>query len=379
MNITRNLLLSKIQEEYEIHQVCALLGPRQCGKTTLAKAYVATYQGPVHFFDLENPLHLARFENPMTSLQNLEGLIVIDEVQLRQDLFPVLRVLVDEKKDRKFLVTGSASRDLLKQSSETLAGRIGYHQITPFSMSEVDDWKKLWDVGGFPKSYLANSIKNSERWRDEYIKTFLERDVFKLLLDITPNIVEKLWKMLAHINGQVINYAGLSKSLGVDQRTVKRYIEILEGVFMVRILKPWHTNLGKREVKSPKIYIRDTGILHRLLDLDSENLQFYPYIGHSFEGFAIEQLISHFDAYDRSYFWSVHESAELDFLVTKGMKKIGFEIKYSDAPKRTKSMYMAIDDLKLDHLYIITPGDQIFQIDEKVTSVGISRIKTLKI
>ncbi len=379
MNITRNLLLSKIQEEYEIHQVCALLGPRQCGKTTLAKAYVATYQGPVHFFDLENPLHLARFENPMTSLQDLDGLIVIDEVQLRPDLFSVLRVLVDEKKDRKFLVTGSASRDLLRQSSETLAGRIGYHQITPFTMSEVDDWKKLWDVGGFPKSYLASSTKNSERWRDEYIKTFLERDIFKLSLDITPNIVEKLWKMLAHINGQICNYAGLSKSLGIDQRTVKRYIEILEGAFMVRILKPWHTNLGKREVKSPKLYIRDTGILHRLLDLDSENLQFYPYIGHSFEGFAIEQLISHFDIYDKSYFWSVHESAELDFLVTKGMKKIGFEIKYSDAPKITKSMHVAMEDLKLDHLYIITPGDQIFQMDNKVTSVGISHIKTLKI
>jgi len=379
MDITRNLLLSKIHAEYDVHQVCALLGPRQCGKTTLAKAYISTCTEEVHFFDLENPTHLARFENPMISLQNLHGLIVIDEVQLRPDLFKILRVLVDEDKNRKFLITGSASRDLLQQSSETLAGRIGYHNITPFSMHEVDDWQKLWEVGGFPKSYLASSIKNSERWRDEYIKTFLERDIFKLSLDITPHIVEKLWKMLAHINGQIMNFAGLSKSLGVDQRTIKRYIEILEGAFMVRILKPWHTNIGKREVKSPKIYIRDTGILHRLLDLDSSSLSFYPYIGHSFEGFAIEQLIALFDADDKSYFWSVHESAELDFLITKGMKKIGFEIKYSDAPKITKSMHMSIEALNLDQLYIITPGDDVFQMNDKITALGISCIKTLKL
>jgi len=377
MDITRNLLLSKIHEEYDVHQVCALLGPRQCGKTTLAKAYVSTFQENVHFFDLENPHHLARFENPMISLQNLHGLIVIDEVQLRPDLFPILRVLVDHDKNRKFLITGSASRDLLQQSSETLAGRIGYNDVTPFTLNEVDDWKKLWECGGFPKSYLATSRTNSERWRDEYIKTFLERDILKLFPDITSHIVAKLWKMLAHVNGQILNYAGLSKSLGIDQRTIKRYIEMLESAFMVRILKPWHSNIGKREVKSPKIYMRDTGILHRLLDLDSSNLQFYPYIGHSFEGFAIEQLTSHLDG--KSYFWSVHESSELDFLVTKGIKKVGFEIKYSDTSKITKSMHAAIDLLKLDQLYIINPSDDVFQMDEKITSVGIARIKTLKI
>ena len=379
MDITRNLLLSKIHEEYDVHQVCALLGPRQCGKTTLAKAYVSTFQENVHFFDLENPHHLARFENPMISLQNLHGLIVIDEVQLRPDLFPILRVLVDHDKNRKFLITGSASRDLLQQSSETLAGRIGYNDVTPFTLNEVDDWKKLWECGGFPKSYLATSRTNSERWRDEYIKTFLERDILKLFPDITSHIVAKLWKMLAHVNGQILNYAGLSKSLGIDQRTIKRYIEMLESAFMVRILKPWHSNIGKREVKSPKIYMRDTGILHRLLDLDSSNLQFYPYIGHSFEGFAIEQLTSHLDVNGKSYFWSVHESSELDFLVTKGIKKVGFEIKYSDTSKITKSMHAAIDLLKLDQLYIINPSDDVFQMDEKITSVGIARIKTLKI
>ncbi len=195
MSIERNLLLSKIREEYEVHKVCALLGPRQCGKTTIAKAYASELSENVHFFDLENPIHLARFENPMTSLQDLEGLIIIDEIQLRPDLFPILRVLVDDNRDRRFLITGSASRDLLRQSSETLAGRIGYHQVTPFSLNEVGDWKKLWEVGGFPKSYLASSMKNSERWRDEYIKTFLERDILKLSLDITPHIVEKLWKL----------------------------------------------------------------------------------------------------------------------------------------------------------------------------------------
>ena len=263
MLIPRDNIISKILCEYDSHQICALLGPRQCGKTTIVKNFASNIEEPVAFFDLENPLHIARLESPMLALEDGKEFIIIDEVQLRPDLFPVLRVLVDENPSKKFLITGSASRDLLKQSSETLAGRIGYLQITPFNISEAKDWKKLWRVGGFPKSFLSKSEIASERWRDEYIKTFLERDILKLGFDITPHLITKLWKMIAYSHGQILNIHSLGQSLAIDQRTVKKYLEILEGAFMINILKPFHTNLMKRQVKSPKIYIRDSGLLHR--------------------------------------------------------------------------------------------------------------------
>jgi hypothetical protein len=377
MNIDRDKLLVKIDEEYEVHQVCALLGPRQCGKTTLARRYMSQSQDQVHFFDCENPMHLARLENPMLTLEPLSGLTVIDEVQLRPDLFPVLRVLVDNNPRQKYLITGSASRDLIRQSSETLAGRIGYHQITPFSLEEVDDWSLLWQVGGFPKSFLAKTSKGSERWRDEYIKTFLERDILSLGLEVSPQLAGKLWKMLAHMHGQILNIQSLSKSLGVDQRTIKRYLMILEGAFMITLLKPWHTNLGKREVKSPKVYIRDSGLLHRLLGFNSENFKFNPSLGSSFEGFAIEELARIFSSYDQMYFWSIHNGAELDLLIENGVDKIGFEIKCIDKPHITKSMRIALEDLALRHLYLIVPGEHNFKLDEKITCLGVASIKSL--
>ena len=377
MEIKRDKLLSKINEEYEVHQVCALLGPRQCGKTTLAKTYVNQIHDQVHFFDCENPLHIARLENPLLTLGSLNGLIVIDEVQLRPDLFSVLRVLVDENPNQKFLITGSASRDLLQQSSETLAGRIGYHQITPFSLEEVKDWQLLWKVGGFPRSFLARSAKSSERWRDEYIKTFLERDILYLGLEVSPQLAGKLWRMLAHMHGRILNIHSLSKSLGVDQRTVKRYLGILEGAFMINLLKPWYANLGKREVKSPKVYIRDSGLLHRLLGFSDENLEFNPALGSSFEGFAIEEIIRYFTSYEISYFWATHNGAELDLLIERGIKKLGFEIKYTDNPRITKSMRIALEDLDLDHLYLVIPGEHNFQLDKKITCIGISNISSV--
>ncbi|WP_410519431.1 ATP-binding protein [Candidatus Phycorickettsia trachydisci] len=374
----RNKLLKKIEEEYEVHQVCALLGPRQSGKTTLAKTYMKNIDDQVHFFDCENFLHLSQLENPLLTLEPLKGLVVIDEVQLKPDLFGTLRVLVDNNPDQRFLITGSASRDLIHQSSETLAGRIGYHQITPFSLEEVDsNWQRLWEVGGFPKSFLAKSSKISERWRDEYIKTFLERDILGLGLEVSPQVAGKLWRMLAHMHGQILNMHNLSKSLGIDQRTVKRYLNILEGAFMITLLRPWYTNVGKREIKSPKVYIRDSGILHRLLNFSSENFQFNPSIGSSFEGFVVEEISRYFDCYENAYFWATHNGAELDLIINKGMKKIGFEVKYTDKPCVTKSMRIASEALELEHLYVIIPGTHNFRLDEKITCLGIANCSDL--
>ncbi|CAK6513475.1 ATP-binding protein [Rickettsia helvetica] len=374
----KQYLLSKIEEEYSIHQVCGLVGPRQSGKTTLVKSYLNSIEIPTHFFDCENPLHLARLENPMLTFQELQGLIVIDEVQLRPDLFPVLRVIVDNNKESKFLVTGSASRDLLNQSSETLAGRIGYHQVTPFTLEEVKDWKLLWKRGGFPKSFLAASNKLSERWRDEYIKTFLERDILKLGFDLTPSIVNKLWRMLSFMQAQVLNIHHLSQSLGIDHRTVKRYLNILESAFMITLLRPWHNNSKKREVKSPKIYIRDSGLLYRLLGLSDEEIEFNPKLGASFEGFVIEEIVRHFNAYETSYFWATHSGAELDLLITNGIRKIGFEIKYTENPKITKSMNIALNDLELEHLYLIIPSNEKFKLSENITCLGIENLRFCK-
>ena len=374
MHIYRGNFLNKISQEFEIHQVCALLGPRQCGKTTLAKELASQSQIPVHFFDCENPLHLARLKSPLIAFQELQGLIVIDEVQRRPDLFPVLRVLVDEDKSKQFLITGSASRDLIHQSSETLAGRIGYYQITPFSLDEVEDWHKLWLRGGFPKSYLASSSKLSLRWRDEYILSFLERDLPALGFNITPYLIGKLWRMLAHLHGQTLNYHDLSRSLDVDQRTIKKYLHILEGAFMITLLKPWHTNLSKREVKAPKIYIRDTGLLHRLFMLPEDNIEDHPKLGASYEGFAIEQILRRFNNDQGSYFWATHNGAELDLLIHYQDKTLGFEIKYTDSPRITRSMHIALEDLQLDHLFIIIPQKEYFPLSDKVTCLGIENI-----
>ncbi len=379
MHIDRHRWLEKILNEFEIHSVCALLGPRQCGKTTLAKHFIDNFSGKSYFFDCENPLHLAQLDSPMTAFERIEGLIVIDEVQLRPDLFPVLRVIVDEYPNKKFLITGSASRDLIHQSSESLAGRIGYHQITPFSIDEIDNFHKLWERGGFPKSYLASSKEKSIRWREQYIQTFLERDLAWLGFNVSPPLMAKLWRMIAHMHGQTVNYHELARSLDFDQRTIKRYLYILEGAFMIQLLRPWHTNLPKREVRAPKVYIRDSGILHTLLSLSQDDIYNSPKLGASFEGFAIEQIIRYFDAFRDCYFWGVHTGAELDLLLTKGGKRIGFEMKYTDSPKITVSMRHALEDLKLDHLYIVIPQKTHFQLEKNITCLGIDQISKIQL
>ena len=377
----RDLYIQLINDQYRIHSICALLGPRQVGKTTLAKAYIKSHpKQPLSFFDLENPLDLARLENPMLTLSKLtDQLIVIDEIQRRPDLFPVIRVLVDEEdKNRKFLILGSASRDLIRQSSETLAGRIGYIELPPFSLIEIKNCEKLWIRGGFPKSYLAQSNQDSYNWRQSYITTFLERDIPSLGFQIPPQQLRRFWLMLAHYHGQIFNASELGRSLGISDHSARKYLDILVGTFMVRMLNPWFENLGKRQVKSPKIYFRDSGVLHALIGiLDQTQLDIHPKLGAVWEGFALEEIIRlHSATSEECYFWATQSGAELDLLILKNGKKIGFEFKYTDTPKISSSMQIAITDLKLDHLYVIFPGKISFSLSEHITAQGLEAILT---
>lgn len=378
----RPYYLDQINFQFRIHSVCGLLGARQVGKTTLSKQYAKMYE-KIHLFDLEDPFDLARLENPLLALRNLNAsnpsksgsvpnLIVIDEIQRRPDLFPVLRVLVDESPHR-LLILGSASRDLLQQSSETLAGRIGYIELPPFSVDEVPDQKLLWVRGGFPQSYLAEFALESYAWRQSYITTFLERDIPMLGFNIPPLHIRRFWMMLAHYNGQILNSSEIGKSLTISNHTVRNYIEILSGTFMVRILQPWFENISKRQVKSPKVYIRDSGLLHALLGIqDYDHLLVFPKLGASWEGFALEEIIKRYHATpEECYFWATQSGAELDLLIVKDGKRIGFEFKHTDYPKITPSMRIALETLHLDHLYVITPHEKSFAMDEKITAQGL--------
>jgi uncharacterized protein len=375
----RTLYLEEIKKHFRVHTVCAILGPRQVGKTTLAKMYIEQhFPQDAYFFDLENPIDLARLENPMLALESLpQQLIVIDEIQRRPDLFPVLRVLADrEHTKQKFLILGNASRDIIAQSSETLAGRIGYIELPPFSLFEVKDSKKLWSRGGFPRSYLAETDQDSYVWRQSYITTFLERDIPNLGFNVPPQQMRRFWFMLAHYHGQIFSTHELSKSLAVSDHMVRKYLDILSGTFMIRILYPWFENLQKRQVKSPKIYFRDSGILHALLGItDDMQLQTYPKLGSFWEGFALEEIIRIFEASSNEcYFWATHADAELDLFIIKNNKRLGFEFKYTDAPKITKSMHIAQEDLNLDHLAIVYPGDQVFPLSDKISVYGLETI-----
>jgi hypothetical protein len=341
----------------------------------LANEYAQRY-GKVYFFDLENPIDLARLENPMLALANLQSdLVIIDEIQRRPELFPVLRVLVDAK-PRKFLILGSASRDLLKQSSETLAGRIGYIELPPFSIAEVKDEKRLWLRGGFPRSYLAALNEESYAWRQAYIATFLERDIPNLGFNIPPVLMRRLWMMLAHYHGQILNATEIGKSLSISHHTVRKYLDILAGTFMVRILTPWFENISKRQIKSPKIYLRDSGLLHALVNIQNEEqLQVYPKLGSSWEGFALEEIIKEYHAsLEECYFWAIQSGAELDLLIIKDGKRIGFEFKHTDFPKVTPSMNIALEILNLEHLYIVFPySGESFPLSNKITARGLNK------
>jgi len=369
--MNRNQYLQEIETAFSVNPVCAILGPRQCGKSTLAGMYAKTQQ-LTHVFDLEDPTDLARLENPKLALMDLDGLIIIDEIQRRPDLFPIIRVLVDKFKKR-FLILGSVSRDLINQSSETLAGRISYLELTPFSYSEVHEVKNLWLRGGFPLSYLAKDITTSALWRKSYITTFLERDIPNLGINIPAETIRRFWMMLANSHGNIFNASELGRSLGYSDTTIKRYLDILVGTFMIRRLNPWFENISKRQVKSPKVYFKDSGILHSLLGItDNESLITNPKLGASWEGLALEEVIRYnkADALD-CYFWATHSNAELDLLIVQNGKKMGFEVKYTDAPKITLSMQIAINDLKLDSLTVIIPGNHNFPLSDRIKVMGL--------
>ncbi len=377
----RSDFLSIIEKRFRTQRIIGLLGPRQCGKTTLAKAYAATEKGFArkNYFDLENPNDAERLREPYQSLSDLRGLIVIDEIQRSPDLFPILRVLHDEDPDKRFLVLGSASKHLLHQSSESLTGRIHYEEVTPFNMNEVPEWKRLWFRGGFPRSYLAASDSESFDWRQDYVRTLLEQDVPNLGFRIPAIHLRRFWMMLANSHSQIFNANQLAQSLDLSANSMRRYLDLLADMFMVRILQPWHANIGKRQVKSPKTYIRDSGLFHYLVDVASDD-DFAMSLkrGASFEGFAIEEITRVLGARPEDcFFWGTHSGAELDLLMIRRGKKIGFEIKLTDKPKLTTSMRIAHDDLGLEHLYVIHPGNVSWSLASWATALAFSEIGEL--
>jgi hypothetical protein len=348
-------------------RVVALLGPRQCGKTTLAREFVRV-DSP-NYFDLEDPAGLARLSEPETALRPLRGLVVIDEVQRRPELFPLLRVLADRRPlPARFLILGSASPELLRQSSETLAGRMETVPLEGFRLADVGAARqeRHWLRGGFPRSFIARSETDSLAWRQQFVQTFLERDIPQLGVQVPASALRRFWHMLAHHHGQIWNAAEFARSLGFGEATARRYLDLLSGVFMVRQLPPWFENLGKRQVKSPKIYVRDSGLLHTLLGIKSRrDLEMHPKLGASWEGYAIEEVLKSLQP-DEAYFWATHQGAELDLLLFKNGRRIGVECKRSDSPTLTPSMRIAIADLRLDHLHVVYPGTRPYKLAAEV-------------
>lgn len=373
--------LGAIKRLFQSHPIVAILGPRQVGKTTLARQYVQSLKVPSHHFDLEDANDLARLSDPKLALGRLRGLVVIDEIQLRPELFPALRVLVDAPKNPlRVLVLGSASPELLKQSSETLAGRIAYHELSGFSLGEVEPLRldRLWLRGGFPRSFLAKSDLVSHDWRAGFVRTFLERDLPQLGFNLPAPQLRRFWTMVAHYHGQIWNASEVAGSMGVADTTARRYLDLLTSTFMVRQLLPWAENLGKRQVKSPKIYFADSGILHTLLGLRTMgDLQTHPKLGASWEGFLLSELITRLNvAWDECYFWATHQGAELDLLVVRGNRRHGFEFKRASSPTVTKSMHIAMQDLKLDQLTVLHAGEHDFPLSDGIQAVSAQHLLT---
>lgn len=370
--------MKRIKNVFRIHPVAALLGPRQCGKTTLAK--MLAEQETSVYLDLENPVDVRRLSAPMRVLEELSGLVIIDEIQRQPSLLELLRVLVDRpKSNARFLLLGSASPQLIRGVSESLAGRIGFVDLSGFDLREVgpEKYTSLWIRGGFPRSFLASDDSNSIAWREDFIRTFLERDIPQFGITIPAETLRRFWTMVAHYHGQVWNAAEFARSLGTSENTARRYLDILAGAYMIRILPPWFENIKKRQVKAPKIYIRDSGIFHCLLQLPTvSDLQGHPKLGASWEGFTIEQLLTITESRD-AYFWATHSGAELDLLVMIGGKRYGFEFKYSDAPGHTRSMSVAIQDLKLERLWVVYPGNQEYALDAKTFVIPVRSIPDL--
>ena len=377
--IDRKTDVRLVQTALKRSRVVALLGPRQCGKTTLARQFVASQS--LNYFDLEDPSSLARLDQPDTALRPLRGLVVIDEIQRRVDLFPLLRVLADRKPlPARFLILGSASPDLLKQSSETLAGRLETVPLEGFRL--VDLGAKMqsrhWLRGGFPLSYTARTEADSFAWRRQFLQTFLERDLPQLGVTIAAAALRRFWNMLAHYHGQIWNAAELARAMAVNESTVRRYLDLLTGVLMVRQLPPWFENLGKRQVRAPKIYLRDSGLLHALLGIANQrDLEHHPKVGASWEGYAVEEVLKALQP-DEAYYWATYSGAEIDLVLFKRGRRIGVECKRADAPTLTPSMRIAMADLKLDELLVVYPGDKRYSLAAKIDAVPLAQLVNAK-
>jgi len=379
MVVERRGYYQQVQASLASFRVTALLGPRQCGKTTLARAFAGP---PDACFDLEDPLDLARLEAPRQTLGALTGLVVIDEIQRRPDLFPLLRVLADrEGTPARFLILGSASLDLVKGVSESLAGRVGFVDLSGFDGTEVgfDRLDALWLRGGFPESFLSDSNEASLRWRQQFIRTFLTRDIPQLGITIPSEQLYRFWLMIAHYHGQSWNASEIAGSLGINYKTAQHYLDVLTGSFMIRSLPTWTENVGKRVRKAPKIYLRDSGVFHALQRIHSmQDLQAHPKLGASWEGLALEHVLRVLRVEPgEAFHWGTHGGAELDLVLVRGRQRRGFEFKYADAPRTTKSMRVALDDLKLERLYVIYPGDTNYALDDRIHVVGLRHIAAL--
>jgi len=374
--IGRPALLDRVERLFRSNPIVLLLGPRQCGKTTLARQFAR--KRPAEYFDLENPRDHGRLAQPMTALEPLRGLVILDEAQQRPDLFSILRVLADRRPlPARFLVLGSASPDLVRGVSESLAGRVAHVPMAGFDLAEtgMDALRRLWWRGGFPRSFLAGTDEESRQWRDDFIQTFLERDLRRFGVLVAPVALRRFWNMVAHYHGQIWNASEIGRSLGEAHTTVKRHLDILTGALVMRQLPPWFENLGKRQVKSQKVYLRDSGLLHSLLGIASfAALEAHPKLGASWEGFAMEEALR--ATGDReAYFWSAQSGAELDLLVFHRGKRFGFEFKYADAPAVTKSLQTARHDLKLERAFIVCPGSKSYPLDDWVEVVGLGNLR----
>lgn len=357
--------------------VVAISGARQVGKSSLARRIVARRRGPTTYFDLEDRADLSRLADPGLALRGLRGLVVLDEIHRLPEVFPLLRVLVDRKPSRaRFLVLGSATPELLQQSSESLAGRIAYHDLEGFALDEVGDVDRLWLRGGFPKAFLARSGPASFEWRTSFVDTFLARDVAEFGIGVAPEAMRRFWMMLAHYHGQIWNAAEFARSFGVGHMTARRYLDALSSVFVLRQLLPWHENLRKRQVKSPKVFVTDSGLLHALLGLRTrQELLAHPKAGASWEGFVLSQVIRRLGVRLREcYHWATYSGAELDLLVVRGSRRLGFEAKLTEAPSITRSMRVAIEDLRLSQLYVVHAGEDCYPLAENVQALSANRL-----
>jgi len=366
--IDRPVYLEQLSTAIRRSPVIALLGPRQCGKTTLAKILGEGKQAT--YFDLESQPDLRRLQNPELILTSLQGIVILDEIQVMPELFNVLRVLVDRPMTHsRFLILGSASPALIRKVSETLAGRIEFIELSGFDLSEIgiNSWEKLWLRGGFPRSFLADSDEDSLAWREGFIRTFLERDIPQLGITVPAAAMRRFWTMLAHYHGQTWNASELARSMGLSDKTVRSYVDILTGTYMIRQLQPWFENIAKRQVKSPKIYFRDSGLLHGLLNLPNFHaLSGHPRVGASWEGFALEEFLRIVKP-SEAFFWATYNGVEIDLFFLHRGHRYAVEAKFNEAPKITWSMQTVLRDLALDHLWIIYPGEQKYPVHEKIT------------